>query len=136
VHAVDAWSLGVADLSAYASGKTSADAAHARFRENLRHAGVETQVTIHRGLTHDVGKHWNIPGAILFVDAGHTYTDVIGDLDIWLPHLLSDGLLMMHDVLGDVYFDVTRAASELLSRGWCVVASAGSIVACTRKQSG
>jgi hypothetical protein len=39
----------------------------------------------------------------------------------------------MHDVLGDVYLDVTRAASELLREGWRVQASAGSIVAFTRQ---
>jgi hypothetical protein len=57
---------------------------------------------------------------------------VKGDLEIWTPHLLPQGLLIMHDVLGDVYLDVTRVASELLRQGWRVVASAGSIVAFTR----
>jgi hypothetical protein len=84
-------------------------------------------------LTHDVGKTWHIPGAILFIDAGHTYADVRGDLDLWTPHLKRDGILLMHDVLGDVYLDVTRAASELLREGWRVQASAGSIVAFIRQ---
>ncbi len=39
----------------------------------------------------------------------------------------------MHDVLGDTFLGVTQAASELLSSGWQVVASAGSIVAFQRK---
>ena len=133
VHAVDAWSLSVNDLSAY-GGQSSADAVFERFLENLRHAGVESRVRPHRGLTHDMARRWNIPGAILFVDAGHTYADVKGDLELWAPHLVSGGVLLMHDVLGDVYLDVTRAASELLRQGWRVVASAGSIVAFTRSE--
>lgn len=133
VHAVDAWSLRVADLSAYNGGRDSADAALVRFQENLRRARVETQVIIHRGLTHEVGRRWSIPGAILFIDAGHAYADVKGDLEIWKQHLHPDGLLLMHDVLGDVYLDVTRAASELLQQDWRVEASTGSIVAFTRK---
>ena len=133
VHAVDAWSLSVNDLSAYGD-KASADAVFERFLENLRHAGVESRVRPHRGLTHDMARRWNIPGAVLFVDAGHTYADVKGDLELWAPHLASGGVLLMHDVLGDVYLDVTRAASELLKQGWRVVASAGSIVAFTRSE--
>ena len=133
VHAVDAWSLDVADLSAFGGGKASADDSLARFRDNLCRAEVQSQVIVHRGLTHEIGRRWNTPGAILFIDAGHTYADVKGDLEIWTPHLLPDGLLLLHDVLGDIFFDVTRAASELLREGWRVEASAGSIVAFTRK---
>ncbi len=133
VHTIDTWSLNVADLSAYDDGRTSADAVLDRFQAHLRRAQVQSHVSIHRGHTHDIGLHWSTPGAILFIDAGHTYADVRGDLDIWTPHLLPGGLLLMHDVLGDMYLDVTRAASELLRQNWRVVASAGSVVAFTRK---
>ncbi len=132
VYAVDAWSLDVADLSSYDGGVTSANSSLERFTTNLRLAHVADRVSVQRGFTHDVGRGWQIPGALLFVDAGHTYADVKGDLDIWTPHLLPGGLLLMHDVLGDVHLDVTRAASELLKQGWQVAASAGSIVAFTR----
>ncbi len=135
VHAIDAWSLEVDDLSAYDGGMTSANSVLDRFKQNIRRAQVEAQISIHRGLTHEVGRRWNIPGTILFVDAGHTYADVKGDLEIWTPHLLPGGVLIMHDVLGDVYLDVTRAASELLRQGWRVTASAGSIVAFTRNDT-
>ncbi len=133
VHAVDAWSLAVSDLSAYGSGDIPADSVFDRFQENIQRAQATSRVHIHRGLSHEVGQHWHVPGAILFIDAGHIYADVKGDLDVWTPHLLPDGLLLMHDVLGDVYLDVTRAASELLLQGWRVVASAGSIVAFCRE---
>jgi predicted O-methyltransferase YrrM len=132
VHAIDAWSLGVDDLSAYGGGQTLADDVLDQFQVNIRRIQVEAHVTMHRGLTHEIGRLWKTPGAILFVDAGHTYTDVKGDLDIWTPHLMPGGLLLMHDVLGDVYLDVTRAASELIQQGWQVEVSAGSIVGFTR----
>ena len=132
VFAVDAWSHSVADLSAYGDGAISTEDVLDRFKANLRRANVESYVSIRRGLTHDIGQQWDIPGAILFIDAGHTYADVKCDLEIWTPHLLPGGVLIMHDVLGDVYLDVTRVASELLRQGWCVMASAGSSVAFTR----
>jgi len=134
VHAVDAWSLQVDDLSAYGGSATSAESVFDQFKHNIRRAQVETCIQLHRGLSHEVGQHWKIPCAILFVDAGHTYADVRRDLEIWTPHLLPQGLLLMHDVLGDVYMDVTRAAGELLRQDWHVVASAGSIVAFTRNK--
>ena len=133
VHAVDAWSLEVDDLSAFGGGATSSESVFHTFQENIRHAGVEPRVHVHRGLTRAVGLQWNTPGAILFVDAGHTYADATSDLETWTPHLTAQGLLIMHDVLGDVYLGVTRAASELVKRDWQVVASAGSAVAFTRR---
>lgn len=135
VHSVDAWSNDVSDLSAYGEGASKATDSYERFNENLRRNGAADKVSIHRGLSQQVGRGWTTHGAILFVDAGHTYADVKADLEIWTPWLLRDGILMMHDVLGDRYFGVTRAASELRGKGWKVLASAGSIVAFTRKAS-
>ena len=133
VHAIDAWSLDVSDLSAYGNGVASADHVFERFQRAIQRAQVDRHIRIHRGLTHDVGRQWNLSAAILFIDAGHTYADVKDDLETWTPHLAPRGLLIMHDVLGDVYLGVTRAASELLRQGWRVEASAGSIVAFTRE---
>lgn len=132
VHAIDAWSLEVSDLSAYGQGEIPASAVYQRFAANLRHMQIENQVSIHQGFTHALGQNWNVMGAILFVDAGHLYEDVKGDLDIWSRHLHPHGLLLMHDVLGDTFLGVTHAASDLLKTGWRVVASAGSIVAFAR----
>jgi predicted O-methyltransferase YrrM len=132
VHAVDAWSVNVSDLSAYGQGATSGDAVFSQFKDNLYKLQIADLVSIHRGRTHQVGMNWETEAAILFIDAGHTYEDVKGDLDIWAPHLHSRGLLLMHDVLGDAHMGVTQAASELLEGNWRVVASTGSIVAFTR----
>lgn len=133
VYAIDAWSLEVADLSAYGHGAVAADEVFARFQSNLRQMRVEHLVSINRGLTHQIGQTWDEEGAILFVDAGHTYEDVSRDLAIWTPYLHRQGFLIMHDVLGDGYLGVTRAASELIRKGWRVIASSGSAVAFTRQ---
>jgi predicted O-methyltransferase YrrM len=133
VHAIDAWSLEVSDLSAYGQGDVPANDVFRRFRSNLTQMQVESSVSVHRGLTHEIARTWTEAGAILFVDAGHTYEDVRGDLALWTPHLHPQGYMLMHDVLGDTYLGVTRAASELLKSGWRVIASSGSAVAFTRK---
>jgi len=133
VHAVDAWSLEVADIGAYHQGAIPATDVFKRFQDNLRALQIEHLVTINQGTTRQIGERWTQQAAVLFIDAGHHYEEVKSDLEIWTPHLHPQGLLMMHDVIGDSHLGVTRAASELLRNGWQVVASAGSIVAFTRK---
>ncbi|HEY4723335.1 MAG TPA: class I SAM-dependent methyltransferase, partial [Anaerolineae bacterium] len=133
VHAVDAWSMSIQDLSAYQNRGTPADTVFEQFLKNTRRAQVQSRISVHRGLTQEVSQTWTTPCAILFVDAGHTYDDVRSDLHFWTPFLMSDGLLLMHDVIYDGFPGVTRAASELLRKGWRVIASADSLVALTRK---
>ncbi len=126
-YAVDGWNSIV--LTDYENSEAVFD----HFKQNIQQAGVADMVHIHQGLTHEIGQDWMIPGAILFVDAGHSYEDARDDLDVWTSHLLPGGLLVMHDVLGDKHLGVTRAASEILQEGWQVVASAGSAVAFMRE---
>ena len=133
VHAIDAWSPEVHDLSAYNGSQTQADDVFRRFHDNVQHANVEARIRVHRGLTRQIGSTWTTPCAILFIDAGHTYADAQSDLSVWTPFLMPGGLLLMHDVIFDGFPGVTRAASELLSQGWRVVASADSLVAMQRR---
>lgn len=133
VHAIDAWSSNVSDLSAYGQGEIPADDVFQRFQNNLAQLQIEQLVSINRGLTQPIGQKWSEEGAILFVDAGHTYEDVKGDLAVWTPHLHPQGFLVMHDVLGYNFLGVTQAASELLKSGWQVIASSGSAVVFKRK---
>lgn len=136
VHAVDAWSANVSDVSAFSRSGEPASFAADRFASNLRKMGIENMVTVHRGLTGEVGRAWKAPGAILFVDAGHTYEDVRQDIEVWAPHVLPGGLILMHDVLGGVFPGVLRAAGELRRSGWRVAVSAGSLVGFTRRRVG
>ncbi len=55
VHAVDAWTLAVDDLSAYGGRNDSPEDAFERFKNNIRSAKADSQVSIHRGLTHTKG---------------------------------------------------------------------------------
>jgi predicted O-methyltransferase YrrM len=127
VNAIDAW----LEETIYDPGVNANDV-YEIFQKNLRKLNLENWVTIHRGLTHRVGKFWDEKCAILFIDAGHKYKEVKRDISVWTPHVHKHGFLIMHDVLGDTYFDVTRAAGELLPE-WKVIASSGSAVAFKRK---
>ncbi len=130
VHAVDAWSL---DVSDYPEREGRVDLVFDNFRQNLSRMGIESLVTMHRGLTRAVAETWQEEGAILFIDAGHSYTDAYDDLSLWTPHLHPKGFLLMHDLLGDAHPGVIKAATEFLRSGWRVIASGGSVVAFTRR---
>jgi predicted O-methyltransferase YrrM len=127
VYAVDAWS------SETCCSDVEANDVFNSFKFNIREMGVGHLVNINRGMTHQIGRRWDKECAILFIDAGHTYEEVRSDLNIWTPNLHPQGFLILHDVLGGAYWGVTRAAGELLTEGWEVIASSGSAVVFTRK---
>jgi hypothetical protein len=133
VHAVDAWVPAVYQPTALGPFFMPSDEILAECQANLQRTGVAGQVTIHRGLTAEVGRGWQVQCALLFIDAGHDYANVRGDLDAWLPHLLPGGLLLLHDTFSDRYDGVVKAAGELLKAGWEIVASTSTLVALAQK---
>lgn len=56
--------------------------------------------------------------AMVFLDDGHTYEDLILDITSWLPILRPGGLLCGHDYEQSPENDVTRAVKELLPGHW------------------
>lgn len=132
VHAVDAWTTDNYAPAAIKEYFVPDESALTAFRANIARAGVAERITVHRGLTTEMAQGWQTPAAILFIDAGHHYPAVRGDLDAWLPHLAPDGLLLLHDTFSDQFAGVIQAAGELLKDGWVIVASAGTIVGLAR----
>jgi len=55
---------------------------------------------------------------VVFVDAGHNYEDVIGDINAWRPLLRPDGVLCGHDLYpdGPHHPGVLRAVNELVGK--------------------
>lgn len=132
VCCVDAWSNEVKDQSVYQGGAIQAGDVFERFQANIRMMKIEKMVTVHRGLTREIGQSWNRTGAVLFIDAGHEYEDAKADIEIWSKHLHKEGMLVIHDVLGRMP-GVTRAASEIDRKLWHIAASCGSAVVFVRK---
>jgi len=48
-----------------------------------------------------VGRVWQTPLALLFIDGGHGHEPAHQDYEIWVPHLAIGGTLMIHDVFPD-----------------------------------
>lgn len=73
---------------------------HPRVADNLAAAGVAAWVQRTVGDTHAVGRKWTRPIELLFIDAGHTYAAVRGDIDLWTPHVVERGFVAIHDYPG------------------------------------
>lgn len=49
---------------------------------------------------------------ICFIDAGHSYEEVLADIDAWFPKVKDDGILCGHDYLPDTWMGVVKAVNE------------------------
>jgi hypothetical protein len=71
------------------------------FRRTLRAAGLEETVIALVGRSAIVGKAWATPLSLLFIDGGHTMEAALADYRGWAPHLMTGGILAIHDVFPD-----------------------------------
>lgn len=87
-----------------------------QFKENLKKYGIDDYVipivdysepAYWKGL----GKEWDLPVGLLFIDGDHRYNYVKMDLELWGKHVISGGIIVMHDM---VYPGVFRTIKEMI----------------------
>lgn len=71
------------------------------FRANIAQAGLDADVVAIVGNSATVAAHWNTPLGLVFIDGGHSAAAAHADLEGWSAHVMSDGLLVIHDVFED-----------------------------------
>ena len=71
------------------------------FRKTLRVFDLEENVVAVIGRSEIVGRAWNTPLGLLFIDGSHAYESVLTDYQIWAKHLLPGGYLIFHDIFPD-----------------------------------
>ena len=76
-----------------------------------------------KGLSIMIRKLWSKQASALyedealdfvFIDAGHSYEDVLSDIRAWLPKVKAGGILAGHDYENERYPGVKKAVDELL----------------------
>ncbi len=72
------------------------------FRKTMHDAGLESTVIAVVGDSSTVAAAWATPLAFLFIDGGHGEAPAQADYENWTPHLVSGGMLCIHDVFPDV----------------------------------
>lgn len=71
------------------------------FRRNLDRAGLSDHVVPIVAGTRAVGRHWQTPLGMVFIDGGHSEEAALTDYRTWAPHLVSGGVLAIHDIFPD-----------------------------------
>jgi MMP 1-O-methyltransferase len=70
-------------------------------RRTLHAAGVEDLVVAVIGRSPVVAKRWNTPVGFVFIDGGHTDEHAQADYTNWAHHVMTGGILAIHDVFPD-----------------------------------
>ena len=83
------------------------------FKENIKKMGLNDYVTPIVGLSEEVGKGWNKPIRLLFIDGDHSYEASKLDFETWSPFVVKGGLIGFHDIGG--WPGVTEFYEELLA---------------------
>ena len=71
------------------------------FRRTVHDAGLEGTVVALVGDSPTVGAVWATPLALLFIDGGHGHEPAHRDYEIWVPHVVIGGRLLIHEVFTD-----------------------------------
>lgn len=69
-------------------------------------------LSVYRAPSHDVGRTWNRPIGLLWIDGCHEYDAVTQDIDDFVPHVLPGGWVVFDDAAGGHFPGVERAVAE------------------------
>jgi len=68
------------------------------WKESIESNGIVAWTTAVPGISWEVGANWEKPIGMLFIDGSHQFEDVLKDFDAFFPHVVSGGIVAMHDV--------------------------------------
>ncbi|MGI9344927.1 MAG: class I SAM-dependent methyltransferase [Gammaproteobacteria bacterium] len=69
--------------------------------QNLRRAELLDAVVPMIGQSATVARGWQTPLGLVFIDGGHSFRAACRDYRLWVPHLVPEGFLVIHDVFFD-----------------------------------
>ncbi len=70
-------------------------------RRTLSNSQLEDCVVPLVGSSALVGRFWQIPLAMVFIDGGHSLESALIDYRTWSTHIVSGGILAIHDIFPD-----------------------------------
>jgi predicted O-methyltransferase YrrM len=71
------------------------------FRRTIHDAGLEDVVIATVADSPTLARHWSTSLAVLFIDGGHGREPAHRDYELWTPHVVPGGQLLIHDVFPD-----------------------------------
>ncbi|MCG8566376.1 MAG: class I SAM-dependent methyltransferase [Desulfobacterales bacterium] len=70
-------------------------------RRSLERADLEEWVVPIVSSSTIVGRMWQTPLSMVFIDGGHSYEAALNDYMTWAPHIIPGGYLVIHDIFMD-----------------------------------
>jgi predicted O-methyltransferase YrrM len=95
VYCVDLWDMG--GQGEYQHLGFDLPATLQKFREQITESKVKSMIVEVKGDSVQIGKEWDKPVGLLFIDGDHRYEAVKADLEAWLPHVVPGGTIAFHD---------------------------------------
>ena len=71
------------------------------FRKTIDDFDLAEAVVPVIGRSETVGKSWNMPLGLVFIDGSHAYESALNDYEIWAKHVVPGGYLIFHDIFPD-----------------------------------
>jgi len=71
------------------------------FRKTIAEFGLDDIVIPLVGRSSTIGRIWETPLSLLFIDGSHAYESVLSDYEIWAKNLIPGGYLLFHDIFPD-----------------------------------
>jgi len=71
------------------------------FRKTIEDFELGNAVIPVIGRSETVGRVWQTPLSLIFIDGSHAYESVLNDYKIWSKHLIVGGYLLFHDIFPD-----------------------------------
>jgi len=71
------------------------------FRKTIEDFDLVNAVIPIIGRSEIVGRVWQTPISLIFIDGSHAYESVLNDYKIWSKHLIVGGYLLFHDIFPD-----------------------------------
>lgn len=71
------------------------------FRKTIADFGLDDVVIPMIGRSAAIGRAWETPLSLIFIDGSHAYETVLIDYEIWAKKLMTGGYLLFHDIFPD-----------------------------------
>jgi len=71
------------------------------FRKTIFEFALEDVVIPLIGRSATIGRVWETPLSLIFIDGSHAYESVLRDYEIWSGKLIKGGYLLLHDIFPD-----------------------------------
>jgi len=67
------------------------------FKRSVASLRLESLVFPVKGFSTEIAEKWKRPIGLLFIDAGHSFKEVLADYEAWSPFLIEGGIIVFHD---------------------------------------